>query len=227
MPSQQSDTMQKFLPSPTTPWAHRSSHASQPRNSRDLRVSQQSDIKTEFFDPVARRPPIGQIRDPVARRPPIGQTRVRNHTIAESRESRNNSTQFKPLEFSGFPIGITLYRAILRFSDRDTGLKLGEQRYRHTILKHYNTFGLSRYRYTIYSATVLCALPHKTLLVYTHKTLCALQHKTVVLYAHKTVVLYAHKTICVQQHKTVVLYNNIAVSLYNYKTVQLYNYITI
>ena len=194
MPSQQSDTMQKFLPSPTTSSAKPSTQASQPQNSRDLWVSQQFDIKAEFSIPVARRPPNRQ-------------TRIRNHRIGESRESRNNSTQFKPLEFYGSPIGITLYRRILRFSDRDTGLKLGEQRYRHTILKHYNTFGLSRYRYTIYSATVLCALPHKTLLVYTHKTLCALQHKTVVL--------YAHKTICVQQHKTVVLYNNIAVSLYN------------
>ena len=141
-PSQQSDTMTKFLPSPTTPCAQPSTQASQPQNCRDLRVSQQSDIKAEFFDSVARRPPIGQIRDPVARHPPIGQTRIRNHGIAESRESRNNSTQFKPLEFYGSPIGITLYRAILRFSDRDTGLKLGEQHYRHIILKHsyINTF---------------------------------------------------------------------------------------
>ena len=148
-PSQQFDTMQKFLPSPTTPCAHPSTQASQPQNSRDLRVSQQFYIKTEFLNPVARHPPIGQIRDPVARHPPIGQ--IRRPLPCQ----RVSLASLATIVYNGSPIGITLYRRILRFPDRNTGLKLGEQRYRHTVLKHYNTFGLSRYRYTIYSATVV------------------------------------------------------------------------
>jgi len=139
------------------------------------------------------------------------------HTMGPSVKPGSATTKFSrptglaTIIYNGSPIGITLYPAILRFPDRDTGLKLGEQHYRHIVLKHYNILRLSRYRYTVYSTTILCALPHKTLSVYTHKTLCAL--------LHKTVVLYEHKTICVQQHKTVVLYNNIAVSLYNYITI--------